>query len=215
VLRSRIVEAAAKMFSQQGYHATSTRAIAMLAHVNENTLFRHFICKEDLFWLSLRSRLADFKATKEFQLALDESSGPEILVPQILELLVNAVESHPEMIRLISIAWLELNDKADRIFQEFLTPIVSLILHSLTSCVRSKKLREVDPMILTAAIGASVLAHTGVFRVLNGSTPRFADSKQAIAAYSDFWLAILTRNIDEPAWDSGPVQLSSRARGES
>ena len=72
VLRSRIVDAAVQMFSRQGYHATSTREIALLARVNENTLFRHFICKEDLFWLSLQSRLTDFKTMEELQLVFEE-----------------------------------------------------------------------------------------------------------------------------------------------
>jgi AcrR family transcriptional regulator len=204
------------MFSRQGYHATSTREIAMLARVNENTLFRHFICKEDLFWLSLESRLTDFKTMEELQLVFEEDSGPEILVPRIVELLVSAVEYHPEMIRLISIAWLELNEKSDRIFREFLAPIVSRIFQCLTNCVKSKKLCEMDPTILTAAIAASVLAHSGVSKVLEGETPLFSDNKQAIAAYSNFWLAMLTRNIDSRAWNpSGRLPSSPCSGSES
>lgn len=190
--RIRIVEAAAQMFSQQGYHATSTREIAMLASVNENTLFRHFICKEDLFWLALQSRLVDFEVKKELELALAKDSGPEITIPQIVELLVSAAESHPEMVRLISIAWLELNAKSDRMFREFLTPIVSLIVQNLTENVKNKKMRDVDPTILTAAIAASVVAHSGILNMLDGEAAPFSDSKQAMAAYIEFWLTILT-----------------------
>jgi len=180
------------MFSRQGYHGTSTREIAMVASVNENTLFRHFICKEDLFWLALQSRLMDFEVNKNLKLALAEDSSPEIAIPYIVELLVSAAECHPEMIRLISIAWLELSGKSDRMFREFLTPIVSLIVKYLTKNVKNKKLRDVDPTILTAAIAASIVAHNGVLNVLDGEAADFSNSKQAITAYIDFWLAILT-----------------------
>jgi AcrR family transcriptional regulator len=190
--RNRIMEAAAQMFSRQGYHGTSTREIAMVASVNENTLFRHFICKEDLFWLALQSRLMDFEVNKNLKLALAEDSSPEIAIPYIVELLVSAAECHPEMIRLISIAWLELSGKSDRMFREFLTPIVSLIVKYLTKNVKNKKLRDVDPTILTAAIAASIVAHNGVLNVLDGEAADFSNSKQAITAYIDFWLAILT-----------------------
>ena len=77
---------------------------------------------------------------------------------------MSAIECHPEMLRLISIAWLELNEKSDRIFREFLAPIVSQILQCLTNCVKNKELCEIDPTILTAAIAASILVHSGVSR---------------------------------------------------
>jgi AcrR family transcriptional regulator len=46
----KIVQAAAQLFARQGYHGTSTREIAHLADISENTLFRYFEHKEDLFW---------------------------------------------------------------------------------------------------------------------------------------------------------------------
>ncbi len=42
---AKIVHAAAQLFARQGYHGTSTREIARIAEVSENTLFRHFACK--------------------------------------------------------------------------------------------------------------------------------------------------------------------------
>ena len=42
VRTDQILQAAGKLFASQGYHATSTREIARLADVSENTLFRHF-----------------------------------------------------------------------------------------------------------------------------------------------------------------------------
>jgi hypothetical protein len=86
----------------------------------------------------------------------------------------------------------ELSGKSDRMFREFLTPIVSLIVKYLTKNVKNKKLRDVDPTILTAAIAASIVAHNGVLNVLDGEAADFSNSKQAITAYIDFWLAILT-----------------------
>jgi AcrR family transcriptional regulator len=47
--RTRILEAALKTFSQEGYGGATTRKIAREAGVNEVTLFRHFGNKENLF----------------------------------------------------------------------------------------------------------------------------------------------------------------------
>jgi AcrR family transcriptional regulator len=46
--RTRIMEAASRLFSEKGFAGTTTRSIAELAGVNEVTLFRHFGTKENL-----------------------------------------------------------------------------------------------------------------------------------------------------------------------
>jgi AcrR family transcriptional regulator len=47
--RQRILEAAARVFAQEGYARATTRALAAAAGVNEVTLFRHFGSKKNLF----------------------------------------------------------------------------------------------------------------------------------------------------------------------
>lgn len=46
--RTRILEAAARVFAETGYRGATTRRIAQEADVNEVTLFRHFGSKDDL-----------------------------------------------------------------------------------------------------------------------------------------------------------------------
>ncbi len=47
--RQRILQAAARVFAEQGYARATTRALATAAGVNEVTLFRHFGSKQNLF----------------------------------------------------------------------------------------------------------------------------------------------------------------------
>jgi AcrR family transcriptional regulator len=53
----KIVQAAAQLFARQGYHGISTREIAHLTDISEDTLFRYFEHKEDLFWSALEGSL--------------------------------------------------------------------------------------------------------------------------------------------------------------
>jgi AcrR family transcriptional regulator len=46
--REQILDAAAQMFSEQGYAATSTRMIAMAVGVKQASLYYHFASKEDI-----------------------------------------------------------------------------------------------------------------------------------------------------------------------
>ena len=65
VRTEKIVAAATLLFARQGYHGTSTREIARLAEVSENTLFRHFDHKEEIFWSALRSNAASLKPRRD------------------------------------------------------------------------------------------------------------------------------------------------------
>lgn len=56
--RERILNAAGRLFAEQGYARTTTRAIAAAAGVNEVTLFRHFSSKQNL----LRAFVEQFNA---------------------------------------------------------------------------------------------------------------------------------------------------------
>ena len=66
----RILQAAAQVFSEQGYTAATTRAIAAAAGVNEVTLFRHFGSKKNLLMAMINrfSALPGLEATFENQL---------------------------------------------------------------------------------------------------------------------------------------------------
>lgn len=47
--RERILDAAARVFAENGYARTTTKALATAAGITEMTLFRHFGSKENLF----------------------------------------------------------------------------------------------------------------------------------------------------------------------
>ncbi|MDR3762484.1 MAG: TetR/AcrR family transcriptional regulator [Acidobacteriota bacterium] len=203
LVRDRIVEAAVRMFAQHGYHGTSTREIARAAKVNENTLFRHFLRKEDLFWLALQSCLESLEVEKGLQRALEAGGDPEVLVRAVMEVLVGAVDGHPETIRLLSVAWLELNGKFTSVFQQSLAPVLVLLRECLSRSVRNPRVKAADPSLLTSALMASVLVHGSLSRLMSGgerpvAARAGAERQRVVEAYSNFWLSMLDGHAGNP-----------------
>ncbi|MBN2852070.1 MAG: helix-turn-helix transcriptional regulator, partial [Clostridia bacterium] len=60
--RNSIVEAAAILFSEKGYEATSTKEIALASGVSEASIFKYFITKESLFKAIISSLLEMLKS---------------------------------------------------------------------------------------------------------------------------------------------------------
>ena len=184
----KIALAAGQLFARQGYHGTSTREIARLADVSENTLFRHFDHKEALFWSALRVHSSGLKLRRDVQEGFAKGDSPEAVLPKVLELLADTASFRPELPRLIAVAFLEFNWKANSFCQEHLSPFLLAISRYLETNIKSGKLRDLDPLMATAALTMTALMHPGISRLIDGRNLPFADSREAGRAYAKFWL---------------------------
>jgi AcrR family transcriptional regulator len=188
----KIVQAAAQLFARQGYHGTSTREIARLADVSENTLFRHFDHKEDLFWSALRSRSTGLKLRRDLLDGIADGDDLEVVLPKIIDLLVDTVIFKPELLRLIAVAFLELHWKTESFCQEYLSPIFSAISRYVEINIENERVRNLDPTMVTAALVSTVMAHAEISRLIGGGKLPYPGSREAAHAYTRFWLDILT-----------------------
>jgi len=190
VRRDKIVEAAGRLFAFQGYHGTSTRQIAHLANVSENTLFRHFDHKEDLFWSTLRAHSERLDLDRNLLAGIAKCEPPEAVLPKILELFSDTASYRPELLRLIAIAFLEMHPKAETFIQEHISPALSAISHYLEMSIKSGKLRDLDPTILTAALMTTTLTHTEISRLIDKNKP-LLNYQERNRAHARFWLDML------------------------
>jgi AcrR family transcriptional regulator len=190
-VQSRIIRAAAALFARQGFRGTSTREIARLADVSEVTIFRYFEHKDDIFWCALDR---SFSAIQPRLGTLVKSVGlesPEAMLPEIVSVFVDIATFSPELVRLIAVALLELRGKGEAVCRENLTPLFSAITNYLSRTIESGKMRNLDPAIVTAAIALTVIAHPEISRLIEGQQPAPLRSREAISAYSNFWIDVL------------------------
>jgi len=189
--KERIVEASVKLFAQQGFSATTTREIARLADVNECTVFRYFPTKHELFWTAVRSRLERLRLGKELDLALAKDEDPKAVVPLIVAFLIQTVTYQPELIRLIRFSLLEQQPTSQRLYRQDLSPIFLAIFGYIERSIRRGALRSVDPSITAVGVLATIFFQQGIYDLFLGAGPLFANTDEAIAAYSTFWLRAL------------------------
>jgi AcrR family transcriptional regulator len=188
----KITQAAAQLFARQGYHGTSTREIARLADVSENTLFRHFENKEDLFWSALRALTSGLKLRRDLLEGLTQCDSPQVVLPKVFELLTDTAKFRPDLLRLLAVAFLELQWKADNFCDEHFSPFLSMINGYLAANIKSGKLRDLDSTIVTAALTLTTLMHPEVSRLIDGGKLSYSDGREAGRVYSRFWLDVLS-----------------------
>lgn len=203
--KDAILAAASQLFARQGYHGTSTREIARLADVSENTIFRHFERKEDLFWSALRSRCSAIKLRREMVEGMAEGVALEIVLPKIVEFLTDILNYSPELLRLIAVAMLEMQWKADLFCDECLAPTFNAISKYLGTVVSSGKIRGVDPTMVTAAMTTMVLVYPWMARLTSSGEAGILDGRAAERAYTTFWLDVLARRPGLLESEPGPI----------
>jgi AcrR family transcriptional regulator len=206
--KDAILAAASQLFARQGYHGTSTREIARLADVSENTIFRHFERKEDLFWSALRTRCSAIKLRREMVEGMSEGVALEIVLPKIIEFLTDILNYSPELLRLIAVAMLEMQWKADLFCDECLAPAFNAISKYLGTVVANGKVRKVDPTMVTAAMTTMVLVYPWMSRHSSPDESRFPDSRAAERAYTAFWLDVLAPRPGMRESEPGPIGSS-------
>jgi AcrR family transcriptional regulator len=207
-----IVEAAAHLFALQGYHGTSTREIARLADVSENTLFRHFDHKEDIFWAALRWHSSGLRLRSEILEEMENCEAPEVILPKIFEMLELFVKTKPEFLHLMAVAFLELRGKAFQFSREYISPIVSSLNRYLALSAESGQVRNLDSTITTTALVTVALLHPGMLKMIDGETETYVDSHEAAQAYTRFWLDAI---IPAPSDDATSIVRASGLRQES
>ncbi len=197
VSTDKIIEAAGKLFARQGYHGTTTRQIAQLADVGENTIFPKFEHKEELFWSTLHHYCSGLKLHRDLDEGLRLTHPLQVVLPKIIDLLTDIANYKPELLQMITVAFLELHWKADQFGNEYLSPVLSGISRYMEALIKDGRIRGSDPTILTAALTMATLMHPELSRLINAGRPVYRDSQTAAHAYAEFWLNLLS---SEPAY---------------
>lgn len=190
-VQGRIIRAATALFARQGFRGTSTREIARLADVSEVTIFRYFEHKDDIFWCALENSFSAIQPRLSALARPARLESPEVMLPEIISVLVDVATFSPDLVRLIAVALLELRGRAEQMCRENLTPLFATITNYLSRNIESGKLRNLDPAIVTAAIALTVIAQPGLSKLIEGDRLSPKGSREAIHAYSAFWLDVL------------------------
>jgi AcrR family transcriptional regulator len=98
--RSLIEEAAARLFAERGYAATTVEDIVAEAGVSKPMLYRHFESKKELH-MKLLERRRDELAAAPLDRFLQAEGSPEDRLPAMIEAWFAHVAEHPDTSRLL------------------------------------------------------------------------------------------------------------------
>jgi AcrR family transcriptional regulator len=145
--REQILEAAARLFAEKGFHRTTTREIADAADVSEGTLYNYFESKEALL-IGIVSYLAESqKLEPDLAEALPIDARAFLL--EILRYRKGFIQENTAMLQAVTSELLADVDLRQQYRQQVLDPTLSILERHLQSRVNLGHIRPINVPLTT------------------------------------------------------------------
>jgi AcrR family transcriptional regulator len=163
-IRDLVLQAAHRLFSEQGYHGTTTRQIAEMAGVGESVLFRNFGSKAELFETTILSPFSDFVNhwAKTWNVSVTAESDPVEVARSFVKGFYGLASEHKELFRTLVAARVKggeptLAEVAERVSAKLADNLrtVQLVLQEHGA---ARHFRELDAPVTVAMSVGSVLS---------------------------------------------------------
>jgi AcrR family transcriptional regulator len=168
--RLAIIQAALEVFSERGFHGTTTKALAKAAGVSEALLFRHFPSKEDLY-AALQDECCRLKSNEEAArvMSLDPSTSTLVIMVHFLiaKMLVLPKDASPienSLHRMLAQSFMGDGQFA----RQFMHHLADELIAKLSACVKSaEKAGDLVDSPVRADLRAWFVEHFAAMLMLN------------------------------------------------
>ena len=170
--RAAILEAAGRIFAEQGLAGARTDAIADAAGVNKALLYYYFNSKDALYRAVLEEQLTGFHVKA---VALLSRPGPaaQILLQYVGEHF-DFIRAHPHYPRLFQRMMLSGDPRGERLVAERMLPLAQRLAALLRRGMRDGELREYDVLhtaISLVALTVFYFNSAPIIRLVSGEEP--------------------------------------------
>jgi AcrR family transcriptional regulator len=159
--RTQILEAAATIFPQKGYAATTLQDIAQQAGISTSAIYQHFRSKEDLF-LALTDNLSFIPILDEINASLNEEKdiGYEDVRHSLIEVGEGFLGTHmrnAEIVRMFIAESRSFPEVGKRYCTRLIAPVEKLLMRYLSAQIKRGVLRPVNVELAVHAFYGSFL----------------------------------------------------------
>jgi len=154
--RSQILDAAAAVFAEKGFHRATTKDIAKTAGVSEGTIYNYFDSKADLL-IGIMTRLAELEHLDE-ELADALQSDVRDFFIAVFRQRMTLIQQKDETIQAIMPEILVNPALRERFYQQFVQPTMMLLERYIRARIELGHLRAFNVPLAVRRCSMSVVA---------------------------------------------------------
>ena len=182
--RLAIEDAAAELFLEQGYHATSMRQIAKRSKLALGGIYNHFTHKEEIF----EAIVLDKHPYRKILPLVLEAQGEDIetFLQNAVKITLKELGSEPLYMKLMFIEFVEFNGKHGALMLSEIAPKVLPVFEKIMK--GRKELRVTNPALLMRSFFGMVISYVITEMLVSKSVIGKLMPRDAAAAYTDIFL---------------------------
>jgi len=165
--RNQILDAAARVFAEKGFHRATTKEIAKTAGVSEGTIYNYFANKADLL-IGIMTRLAKLEVLSE-ELAEALQSDPRDFFIAVFRDRMGRIAQNQETLQAILPEIFVNPELRERFYQQYVRRIAELIEQYIRAQIEQGRVRPVDVPLTVRAV-QSIFAGLLLLRILGDET---------------------------------------------
>jgi AcrR family transcriptional regulator len=200
------MQVAMALFALQGFEGTTTREIAERAGVSEAIIFRHFPCKEDLYWAVIDYKCQMAGKREKLAAALGSTGNDRVIFASIAEDILRRNTEDSTLSRLLLFTALENHRLSHRFFRTYVAENYEALAAHIRKRIQEKKFRRVDPLLAARGFLGMVIYHFLIQELFGGKHYQKFDRKQVSDVLTDIWL----RGME--ARQGNPLQAGGKAK---
>jgi AcrR family transcriptional regulator len=153
--RQQILEAAAQVFAERGYHRATTRDIAEAADVAEGTIYNYFASKDDL----LMGLIGEMAELSQQQTMLDEALDQDLdsFIKSYLVYRLGHTGPYQRLLMGIVPELVHHPELRDRYRRDFVQPALIMIEDHVRRRIERGQIRDVDAPVITRLLMGMLL----------------------------------------------------------
>ena len=148
--RNQILDAAAAVFAEKGFHRATTKEIASTAGVSDGTIYNYFASKDDLL-VGLMTRLANLEHLDE-ELTQALQSDPREFFAAVFRHRIGLIAQNQQMVQALLPQILVNPELRERFYQQFVRRISALLEQYVQARIELGHIQPVNVPLMVRAV---------------------------------------------------------------
>jgi AcrR family transcriptional regulator len=165
--RNQILDAAAAVFAEKGFHRATTKEIARTAGVSEGTIYNYFDSKADLL-IGIMTRLAELETLDEELMGALQGDVHDFFIAMFRHRM-GRIQQGQEMLQAVLPEVMVNPELRERFYQQYVLRIATLLEQYLQARIELGHIRSVNVPLAVRAV-QSMFAGLLMLRILGDET---------------------------------------------
>lgn len=186
--RIKILEAAIKLFAENGFNGTTTKQIAEEAGVNEALIFRYFSTKRELYGAIIERKIEEEPGIEMPIENHRETKDDWLIFRSVGMRMFECVENDPTFMRLLYFSALEGHELSDMFFDTYVEYVRMMLSDYIEQRVSEGAFKNINPLLAARGFIGMIVNYIVVQELFKEKKKKEINKEEVVETFVQIFL---------------------------